>query len=172
MKPRNRTHYFSDREFEKFLKERPDVGVISSMPASLTVSDLPKDKGGNKWGNIPTKVDGYQFQSKLEANRYSVLKEWEKVGLIRDLSVQFDDKPKHTWVLQDGRRLPNGKKQRAITYIDDFQYRQTDTGLFIVEDCKGKLNNIFILKEKMFRSRYPDVILFLNYTNHGWYKPQ
>lgn len=160
----------SEAEFKAYMADRTDVTIIQELSHQMNLPALPAHKA-NKWGNKPTDVDGYHFQSKLEANRYGVLKAWEKLGLISSLSVQFDDKAKHTWVLQDGFRLPTGKKQRAILYIDDFQYIQNDCGLLIVEDTKGKETTDFKQKAKMFFKRYPTVNFFINHAVRGWYKP-
>lgn len=168
----SKVYHMSDKEFEAYLADNPDVIILQTMPLSMGMQDLKENPTRNKWGNIPTEVDGYKFPSLLEAGRYEVLKDWDEKGIITELSVQYDDKPKHTWVLLDGFTKHNGRKQRAINYVDDFQYRQVQSGLFIVEDMKGALNPLFKQKEKMFRMRYPDVHFFVNHSKLGWYVPE
>lgn len=166
--------HMSDAKFDAYLAERPDVKVLQVMRLEVLgikgFLDAPESNPLSKWGNQPTDVDGYHFQSKLEANRYAMLKQWQLHGIIRDLSVQYDDKPKHTWLLFRGQRLANGHKQRDIKYVDDFQYVQADTGLLIVEDTKGKETSEFLMKAKMFRQSFPHINFFVNKSIRGWYE--
>ena len=69
----------------------------------------------NKYFNKKTVVDGIQFDSKLEANRYCELKLLEKSGEIKDLKLQ----PK--FLLQESFKK-NGKTYRKVEYIADFTY--------------------------------------------------
>ena len=104
----------------------------------------------NKYGNRKTEVDGFLFDSKKEATRYSELVLLEKAGEIFFLELQ----PKFT--LLDGFRDRDGKAHRAIKYIADFQYQED--GKMIVEDTKGYKTQVFRIKEKLFRKRYPTII--------------
>lgn len=102
----------------------------------------------NKYRNKKTVIDGIRFDSKREAERYSELKLMEKANMISGLQLQpvfeLQAKFKH-----------NGKTERAITYIADFQYVQN--GKTVVEDVKGMKTDVFNIKRKMFLYKYPDI---------------
>lgn len=111
-------------------------------------------------------LDGYRFDSRLEADRYLVLKDKIEEGEITDLEVH----PK--WELlpavkeadtigpRGGRR--RGKViQRVVEYEADFSYRDAKTGALVVEDVKGCTNpdfnpayRLFDLKRKIMRVKY------------------
>jgi len=82
-------------------------------------------KRDNKYGNVPTRVDGRMFHSKKEAARYLELRALENAGLITELECQ----PRF--------RLEVGGVH-ICNYIADFRYSQTvpETGL-IIEDVKS-----------------------------------
>jgi len=101
---------------------------------------------GGKYGNVKTKLDGYVFDSKAEADRYQQLRLLQKAGQISELEVH----PK--FVLQWGFRDGMGKWRRAISYEADFQYWEGER--FVVEDVKGKRTAVFNLKLKLFLYRY------------------
>lgn len=87
-------------------------------------------------------------------NRYCELNILEKAGEIKDLVLQ------PTFVLQEGFRDDAGKKWRPITYTGDFQYINKDEKT-IVEDVKGMKTDVFKIKEKLFRCKYPNIELVL-----------
>lgn len=101
----------------------------------------------SKYHNRKTTVNGITFDSKLEAARYSELLVLERGGFISALTCQ----PK--FVLQEAFEH-NGKKERAITYVADFKYLDTDTNEWIVEDAKGKRTEVYKLKRKLFLVKY------------------
>lgn len=102
-------------------------------------------------------VDGHLFDSTSEALAYSVLRLWEKAGEISDLELQ------PLFVLQDGFRDVSGKWRRPIKYIADFRFKTPASNRLlagsIVVDVKGVTTPAFRIKEKLFRSRWPDVDL-------------
>lgn len=105
-----------------------------------------------KYHNTKTVVDGIKFDSKLEAERYLQLKEWEKAGRITGLELQpcFELVPAFE---------KDGKKWRKMTYIADFQYFSCAEGKCIVEDVKGSISvitDVFRLKQKLFEYKYPE----------------
>ena len=63
----------------------------------------------NKYNAIKTEVDGFIFDSKAEALRYSELKLLEKVGEVRNLVLQ----PKFPCQIRG---------ELVCTYIADFSY--------------------------------------------------
>ena len=88
-------------------------------------------------------VDGITFDSKKEAERYVVLKQMEKDGIISDLKLQpqYNLLPKQ--VDENGRCL-----ERALAYIADFSYIKD--GKTIVEDVKGYCKfPEYIIKRKL-----------------------
>lgn len=100
-----------------------------------------------KYHNKKTTVNGITFDSKLEAARYSELLVLERGGFISALTTQ----PK--FLLQDGFEY-DGKKERAIYYIADFQYLDSDTNEWVVEDAKGTRTEVYKLKRKLFLAKY------------------
>lgn len=69
----------------------------------------------NKYRNKKVIVDGEEFDSKKEGNRYKELKLLEETGEISNLELQ----PR--FLLQDSFKK-NGKTYRKIEYIADFMY--------------------------------------------------
>lgn len=97
--------------------------------------------------NIPTVVDGIRFDSKAEAKRYGELKLLERAGAIKDLRVH-----------------PTYKLAARITYEGDFEYQVAVPDGFaslhtICEDVKGVETQVFKVKAKLFREKYPDIEL-------------
>ncbi len=107
----------------------------------------------NKYHSKKVAVDGIQFDSKKEANRYMELKLLEKTGQITDLERQVK------FVLIPALREPDtvgarggvkkGKViERECSYIADFVYRNA-YGLQVVEDTKGFRTTDYIIKRKL-----------------------
>jgi hypothetical protein len=98
-----------------------------------------KGRGGRKYGNEPTMMDGHYFDSKLEAKRYVELKLLLIAGEIHDLKVH------QKWHLHvHGIRLGY--------YEDDFDY--LENGQPVIEDVKGVLTPIYIWKKKHVFAEY------------------
>ena len=113
-------------------------------------------KKGNKYKNEKVEYDGIKFDSKRERDRYMVLKDAERRGVISELKCQ----PKFTLIPaqyhEEERQLKTKVKIvdkfdfHAITYTGDFQY--VKDGKVVVEDIKisPKLIPVeFKIKEKM-----------------------
>lgn len=100
-------------------------------------------------------VDGIQFDSRKEANRWTELRLLERAGAISELQrqVRYLLIPAHYEAFErygkDGKRLKDGRRcvERAVWYVADFQYVQD--GKTIVEDVKGLKTKEYILKRKM-----------------------
>lgn len=93
----------------------------------------------NKWNAKRTEVDGFVFDSKKEARRYSELKMLEQSGQISNLRLQ----------------VPYPLKVNAsliTTYIADFVY--IEAGNEVVEDVKGKRTREYIIKKKLMQAVY------------------
>lgn len=87
----------------------------------------------NKFGAIPTSVDGIRFPSLREARRWAELRLMERAGEIRDLRRQVP-------IVLLGRDGPlrNGRSGKPKTYIADFTYQDRRLGWAeVVEDAKG-----------------------------------
>jgi hypothetical protein len=102
----------------------------------------------SKYRNRKTIIDGYKFDSKLEAERYCELKLLLRTKKITDLVLQ------PSFELQPSFKK-NGKTYRKIVYKADFAYKQD--GKLIVEDTKGFKTKDYLLKKKMFEYKYPEL---------------
>lgn len=104
----------------------------------------------NKYRNKKVIIDGIEFDSQAEGNRYIELKLLVKAKEISNLQLQ----PR--FLLQEGFKK-NGKTYKKIEYIADFMYYQDNKT--IVEDVKGMQTDVFKLKHKLFEKKYPDLEL-------------
>lgn len=102
----------------------------------------------SKYHSKKTVVDGIEFMSKKEAERYCELKLLEKAGKIKDLRLQYQ------FELQPYFKK-NGKTYRAITYIADFTYFDNKRMKNVVEDVKGYRTKEYRLKKKLFEYKFP-----------------
>ena len=98
----------------------------------------------NKYRNKKVIVDGEEFDSKKEGNRYKELRLLERAGEISNLELQ----PR--FLLQDSFKK-NGRTFRKIEYVADFKY--IENGKTIVEDVKGMQTDVFKLKHKIFETQ-------------------
>ncbi len=120
----------------------------------------------SKYGARKTVVDGIIFDSKKEANRYRELKMLERAGEICCLRLQVPFELIPAQYEETGevytRGANKGKPKRgkciekAVTYIADFVYYNSDATVRTVEDVKGMRTPVYIIKRKLFRWRYPD----------------
>ena len=110
-------------------------------------------KKGNKYKNDKVEFDGMKFDSKRERDRYIVLKDAERRGVISELKcqpkfilipAQYHEEEKQ---LKTKVNMVQKCDFRAITYTGDFQY--TKDGKVVVEDVKGMVTPEYKLKEKM-----------------------
>lgn len=97
----------------------------------------------NKYHAKKTIVDGIEFDSKKEANRYYELLLMKRCGIIKDLQLQvpFELIPK-----QDG--------ERACKYIADFVYYDCENYCQVVEDVKGIKTDVYKIKRKLMLQVY------------------
>jgi len=102
----------------------------------------------SKFGARKTVLDGIEFDSAGEAQRYSQLKLLERARMILSLSRQ----PRFILCV-------NG--QEVCEYRGDFAY--FENGRQVIEDFKGVLTPEFRLKRKLFKALYP--ALELRVTN-------
>lgn len=95
----------------------------------------------NKYRAHKTVIDGIEFDSRKEANRYSELKLLERAKEISSLEMQkrYELIPSQ----YDGKKC----LERSVNYIADFVY--DDHGKTIVEDTKGVKTKDYIIKRKL-----------------------
>ena len=104
----------------------------------------------NKYRNKKIVIDGIEFDSRLEVNRYCQLKILERAREIKDLRRQVE------FIIQPSYKK-NNKTIRAIKYIADFVYYDVRKEKTIIEDTKGFKNEVYKLKKKIFEYKYPDL---------------
>ena len=111
---------------------------------------------GSKYNNKKVEYDGCIFDSKKEMQRYIVLADAERSGLISELQkqVRFTLIPavteEYVEHLKTKDKLKTRTLQFAITYTADFTYMKD--GEYIVEDVKASpkmLPKDYVLKKKM-----------------------
>ena len=119
-----------------------------------------------KYGNRKVEIDGIEFDSKKEAQRYWELKLLQRAGKISDLQLQrefelipaqYETYPRYG---KTGNRLQDGKRciEKSCTYKADFCYMQD--GRLVVEDVKGYRDPAsagyakFVLKRKLMLWRH------------------
>ncbi len=107
---------------------------------------LPEKKSGkrSKYGARKVWVDGICFASQKEADYYCLLKIRERAGEI----VGFCLQPR--FVVTEGV----DSQRRGTEYVADFILFFPD-GRYRIVDTKGVQTEVFKLKMKSFRSRYP-----------------
>lgn len=91
-----------------------------------------------KYNAKKTVIDGITFDSKKEADRYSVLKIFMLIGRITGLELQASYKLVVNGVL-------------VCRYVADFVYNDAN-GNQVVEDCKGFKTREYKLKRKLMRA--------------------
>lgn len=89
----------------------------------------------SKYKAIKTEVDGFIFDSRAEARRYSELILAERAGEISNLSLQ----PVFPIIVNE---------KKIGKYIADFQYIDRD-GNRVIEDVKGISTPVYKLKKKL-----------------------
>ena len=100
----------------------------------------------SKFNNQKVEIDGHKFDSRHEAQVYLYLKQQQTEGNITQLSLQVP------FILLDKYKI-NGKTVRAIKYIADFTFINSDLELE-VWDAKGVKTPTYKLKKKIFEYRY------------------
>lgn len=119
---------------------------VSAPSAGDNAQEGPRK---NKYGAIPQPDPdgGPNFRSTLEAKHAAEYSLLVKAGKI----MSFGKQPK---VLLDG----------GITWLIDFIIHHNDGSVEYV-DSKGKDTPDFLLKEKLFRAKYPDIKLTIRRAN-------
>jgi hypothetical protein len=100
----------------------------------------------SKYHSIKTIVDGIEFDSKREAQRYQQLKLMVKAGVICNLNMQVK------YELVPAQYIDGKCVERAVSYVSDFEY--DENGKHIVEDTKGMRTKEYIIKRKLMLHKY------------------
>ena len=113
-------------------------------------------------------IDGLDFKSNLEVYMYRALKdakikaEYEKISFILLEKFDFKNECYEKQVNGKGDFIQRGKKKvQGISYKPDF------TGQDFIIECKGRPNESFPLRWKLFKKLISD-----EYPNITLYKPQ
>ncbi len=103
-----------------------------------------------KYGNVPTVLNEWRFDSRREATRYNELLKKATQGEIWELQRQ----PR--FALAPAVRLLGEKRQKpAMIYTADFQYRISRTDEIVVEDVKSPSTaktEAFRMKQHLMKS--------------------
>ena len=132
---------------------------------------MKKFRRRKKRGPVVSKkvtVDGIKFASGLEAYMYRALKkakikaQYEKRSFELQSSFEFNNSSYERQSNGKGDMVDRGnKKVLAIKYTPDFE------GTNFVIECKGRANESFPIRWKLFKKHIAD-----NYPNMSLYKPQ
>lgn len=100
------------------------------------------DSASTKYHSNKITVDGINFDSRKEANRYQELLILEKMKEIKDLQRQVQ------YELLPSQKVNGKVVERSVTYVADFAYIDKD-GKEVVEDTKGFKTKDYIIKRKL-----------------------
>lgn len=103
-------------------------------------------KDRNKYHNKKVILNDITFDSDKESKRYIYLKQLEDNNEITDLELQ-----------KVFELIPKQSDERAVKYIADFYYKTID-GQAIVEDTKGWATPDYIIKRKLFKYKFKDIV--------------
>jgi hypothetical protein len=120
-------------------------------------------KGGYKvakYKNEKITVDGYRFDSKVEAKFYDKLKMDKSMGLI----INFELQPR--FILQP-KFIKMGIRYRAIELKADFTIYHLNGDIEII-DIKGMATPESKLKRKIFNATYENVLTWLVWSGGQW----
>lgn len=114
-------------------------------------------KKGVKYNNTKVTIDGHNFDSKHEAERYCQLKLLQRAGQISNLELQKEFILIPNQYRYEERYGKNGKRlkdkqilvERKVSYYADFCYVDTETGKIVVEDAKGMRLSDYKIKRKL-----------------------
>ncbi|MEK0285935.1 DUF1064 domain-containing protein [Caldifermentibacillus hisashii] len=115
-----------------------------------------------KYNSKKVELDGYTFDSQIEARYYQRLKWLQEHKEILFFRLQ----PRY--LLQEAFKK-NARTYRKIEYIADFEIHHLD-GTIEVVDVKGMETEAFKIKKKLFEKRYPHKLTLITYVKKygGW----
>ena len=129
------------------------MGTICMSEKDFAALSGRKQKGMSKFHSKKVSLDGIEFDSALEAQRWAQLRLLERSGDIRDLErqVPFELIPAQRDPDRVGKRggvYPGKVIEQAVVYYADFVYL-TREGERVVEDVKGVRTPDFVIKRKL-----------------------
>ena len=113
-----------------------------------------------KYKNEKITIDGYRFDSKVEAKYYEKLKDMKTKELITNFELQ----PR--FILQP-KFIKKGIRYRAIELKADFTIYHLDGGIEVI-DIKGMATPEAKLKRKMFNAVYDCDLTWLVWSGGQW----
>ena len=105
----------------------------------------------SKYRARKTEVDGILFDSKKEAERYKTLSALQEEEKISHLELQ------KKYIVLPSCKYEDMPSERAVTYKADFYYINNE-GREVVEDVKGFKTKDYIIKRKLFKYRFPNIL--------------
>ena len=95
--------------------------------------------------------DSITFDSRLERDRYILLKETQKKGLISHLELQkpFELIPTQPTGENEIPSISKTKNIRKTQYYSDFTYYRIEDSKWIINDAKGRAMDVYKLKLKL-----------------------
>lgn len=100
--------------------------------------------------------DSITFDSRLERDRYILLKDAQKKGLISHLELQkpFELIPTQQTGENIVPSISKTKNIRKTQYYSDFTYYRIEDKKWIINDAKGRTMEVYKLKLKLVIQRY------------------
>ena len=105
----------------------------------------------SKYRARKTEVDGILFDSKKEAERYKTLSALQEEEKISHLELQ------KKYIVLPSCKYEDMPSERAVTHKADFYYINNE-GREVVEDVKGFKTKDYIIKRKLMKFFYPDIL--------------
>lgn len=106
------------------------------------------------------------FDSKKEFQHYLLLKERESKGEIQELELQktfllIPSMKKKEYKALDGS-IVYQEAERKCSYITDFYYYDLNLKTYVAEDSKGMKLKDYIIKRKLFKFLYREILFLEN----------
>ena len=106
----------------------------------------------SKYGSKKTVVDGIEFDSRREANRWFELRMFERAGVISNLERQvkfvlIPQQREPDSVGPKGGKIRGKLLENEVAYVADFVY--LENGVKVVEDAKGFRTPDYVIKRKL-----------------------
>lgn len=98
-----------------------------------------------KYFNKKVRYGGFTFDSTKERDRYILLSNMEKKGIIRDLTLQkeFELLPKQTRIEIEHKKTKDVQKEvfdeHPVKYHCDFYYFEVKSQKYVIEEIKSKI---------------------------------
>ena len=127
----------------------------------MVVYTLRREFKVAKYKNEKANIDGYSFDSKVEAKYYEKLKVDKAKGTI----LNFELQPQY--VLMPKFTNSFGKKIQSIIYKADFVIYELDNTQTVI-DIKGFATPESLMKKKMYQHIYSDQLVWLSWYGGEW----